>query len=55
MTPELPVIIIDSREQIPYEFEGSQVGTLKSGDYSLDGFQDRVAVERKSKADLYAE
>jgi DNA excision repair protein ERCC-4 len=27
--------------------------TLASGDYSLDGYADRVAVERKSLADLY--
>ena len=26
---------------------------LKSGDYSIDGFEDRVAVERKSLSDLY--
>jgi DNA excision repair protein ERCC-4 len=30
-----------------------RVGTLKSGDYSLEGFTDRVAVERKSLADLF--
>lgn len=28
-------------------------GTLKSGDYSLVGYESRVAVERKSLADLY--
>lgn len=29
-------------------------GTLRSGDYSLLGFESRVAVERKSLADLYS-
>jgi DNA excision repair protein ERCC-4 len=28
-------------------------GTLRSGDYSLVGFESRVAVERKSKEDLF--
>ncbi len=31
----------------------SQECTLASGDYSLLGFEDKVAVERKSKADAY--
>jgi DNA excision repair protein ERCC-4 len=29
------------------------VAGLPSGDYSLDGYSDRIAVERKSKADLF--
>lgn len=51
-------IIIDTREQTPYDFSGYQVeiipGTLTSGDYSLPGFTDLVAVERKELTDLLA-
>ena len=61
-------LLIDSREQLPYSFAGitadkkdgggivsvpTRVEKLRSGDYSLDGFADRVAVERKSLADLF--
>ncbi len=48
-------IIIDTREQLPYEFDGapSVVRHLRTGDYSLEGLEDRVAVERKSKEDAY--
>lgn len=62
------VVKIDTREQRPYQFadliaDVSQgggplivetvTGTLVSGDYSLCGFEDRIAVERKSLADLF--
>ncbi|ABK18183.1 ERCC4 domain-containing protein [Syntrophobacter fumaroxidans] len=50
------IVIIDSREQIPYDFATYDVeterGTLHTGDYSLAGFEDRVAIERKSLDDL---
>lgn len=64
-----PVAVLrDTREQLGYAFgslradrdQGGgplrvlvKTATLASGDYSLAGFQDRVAVERKSKADLF--
>lgn len=57
-------VIIDTREQAPYRFTGltSSAGkpiivplitdrALKSGDYSIEGFETRVAVERKSVSD----
>lgn len=51
-------IVCDSREQAPFRFEGFsvvlEVGTLEAGDYSLSGFERRVAVERKSLSDLVA-
>lgn len=47
------VIAIDTREQRPYAFPGAEVRTLPTGDYSLIGLEDRVAIERKSKADAY--
>jgi DNA excision repair protein ERCC-4 len=50
-------IIQDSREQAPYSFASfpdvaCEVGTLDTGDYSLSGFTDRIALERKSLDDL---
>ncbi|MDL2317075.1 hypothetical protein LJC59_08395 [Desulfovibrio sp. OttesenSCG-928-A18] len=54
-------IVIDSREQAPFTFDHEkytgtmvEVGTLDTGDYSLTGLTDRVAVERKSLPDLVA-
>ena len=47
------IIVIDSREQLPYAFERSVVRALKAGDYSVLGMETRIAVERKSKADAY--
>jgi len=46
-------IAIDTREQKPYEFPGAEVCTLPTGDYSIVGLEDRVTIERKSKADAY--
>lgn len=34
-------------------FAGAITKTLSTGDYSIVGLEDRVAVERKSKADAY--
>lgn len=49
-------ILIDTREQTPYCFEKypveSETAALTAGDYTLAGFQDRIAVERKSLNDL---
>lgn len=62
------IVQVDSREQSPYAFlgllsdvrEGSRVldvrthvAALASGDYSILGHGDRIAVERKSCNDLY--
>jgi DNA excision repair protein ERCC-4 len=51
------IIVTDSREQLPYPFERFPdveviTQTLPAGDYSLPGFEDRVAIERKSLDDL---
>lgn len=61
-------VVIDTRENLPYSFTGlscdaadgggpltvpTVVGTLSSGDYSLLGYETRVACERKSLSDLY--
>lgn len=62
------VVIVDSREQAPYSFSGfvsdakdgrrplivrTKVQGLTTADYSIEGFEDHVAVERKSLEDLY--
>jgi len=54
-----PVILVDSREQTPFDFsrfegwfEGIEKRALKVGDYSVAGLEDHCAVERKNLADL---
>lgn len=51
-----PLVLIDSREQIPFTFERcpTQTATLATGDYSVAGLEHLIAVERKSLADLVA-
>lgn len=61
-------VVIDTREQRPFDFRGLRGpasrgrpllaidtvrSTLKSGDYSLEGYESQVSIERKSVADLY--
>lgn len=49
-----PVIIIDTREKLPYIFQEKILAhPLKAGDYSLVGFQNQIAIERKTKVDAY--
>lgn len=49
-------IVVDSREQRPYLFDSSTTSVcraaLPAGDYSLAGFEDRIAIERKSLDDF---
>lgn len=53
-------IVVDTREQRPFQFAGASVyegttvetGTLVTGDYSLVGMEHRVSIERKSLDDL---
>jgi ERCC4-type nuclease len=52
-------IIIDSREQLPYTFsrylgadDTAETGALRTGDYSIAGYEERVAVERKTLDDF---
>jgi len=51
----LPRIAIDTREQLRYQFDGYESfrTTLATGDYSLEGFEDRLAVERKNHSDAW--
>lgn len=61
-------LAVDTREQAPFGFQGfeakedgkrvplvipTQLTSLQTGDYSVSGFESRVAVERKSLEDLY--
>lgn len=59
-------IIVDTREQRPFSFAGIRhrsgrlivprivKTTLKSGDYSIVGFENQIAIERKSISDLFS-
>lgn len=53
---EKPTIVVDTREQLPYEFPAHAAYTVRralpAGDYSLAGREREVAVERKSLDDL---
>jgi len=58
-------VLVDTREQLPYDFSGMTTNEgellavkkrhvgLPSGDYSIEGMESLVAVERKSLDDLY--
>lgn len=57
------VVAVDTREQAPWPFQGiviggkqwvvkRQVQTLKTGDYSIVGMEDRIVIERKSPEDF---
>ncbi len=52
--PEQVTAIIDRREQLPLDLSPLQTtaGTLATGDYSIVGLENVVAVERKSLSDL---
>ena len=61
------VVLVDTREQLPYTFQGLRADanegggpitvrtercTLNAGDYSIQGYSQMVVVERKSASDL---
>lgn len=47
-------IIVDTREKRPLDFGDAPTvrAALKTGDYSIEGYEDEIACERKSLADL---
>jgi DNA excision repair protein ERCC-4 len=49
-------IVVDTREQMAFPLTGFDIvrKKLNAGDYSLEGYEDRVAVERKNPADAWA-
>lgn len=54
--PEDITILVDTREQTPFDMTEfgfrSEPATLKTGDYTIKGLEDRITVERKSLPDL---
>lgn len=52
-----PIIIKDTREQIGWNFPvsswcgGMQIGTLKTGDYTIKGLEDILCIERKKSVE----
>ena len=55
----LPVVVVDTREQIPLSFRrfkgwfaGIEMRALPLGDYSVAGMEDSCVVERKNLSDL---
>lgn len=54
MKTPLPPVVVDSREQKALRFSGlATVGAcLETGDYSIEGYEDTITVERKSLDDL---
>jgi ERCC4-type nuclease len=55
---DLPVVVVDTREQQPYSFDPAHVicvrRALPAGDYSLQGYEAAIAIERKSLEDFVA-
>ena len=53
------VIVVDTREQAPFTFQEINpppsiiYGGLRTGDYSIQGYELRIAIERKSLIDLF--
>jgi ERCC4-type nuclease len=54
-----PVVLVDTREQLPLSFErfpnwiaGERRATLKTGDYTVEGMETALVLERKSLGDL---
>ena len=46
-------LVADTREQMPFQFKNETVrGALQTGDYSVLGLEDRIAIERKETNDL---
>ncbi len=53
--PPKPVVVCDTREQRPFAFSDAVEvvrGTLHTGDYSLQGHESAICIERKSLDDL---
>jgi ERCC4-type nuclease len=50
-------ILKDTREQHPWEFAnagGASLASLKTGDYTLEGLEDKVCIERKGCVEEFA-
>ena len=53
--PSNMIVVTDTREQLPYLFPGCRLSIRKldAGDYSLEGYEDVISVERKSASDFF--
>ncbi len=62
------LVLVDQREKLPYGFDGLRTDAkhgrrplkvrtipfhLDAGDYSIEGYESRIAIERKSLADAF--
>lgn len=50
-------ILKDTREQHPWQFQsvgGADLRSLKTGDYTLEGLEDKVCIERKGCVEEFA-
>lgn len=54
-----PVVLIDTREKMPFDFTefnnwiaGQKIKTLKVGDYSIEGMEKLLVMERKTLTDV---
>src|SRR5271169_2680060 len=55
-----PIVLVDTREQAPFSLienhpnwiGGERRATLNAGDYSIEGMEDSLSLERKSMADV---
>lgn len=47
-------VLVDSREKTPYKFPcRTETTKLEAGDYTVAGYEDLIAIERKSHSDIY--
>lgn len=46
------MVVIDTREQLRYGYHEAESKCLPTGDYSIRGYEDRIAIERKELGDF---
>ena len=49
-----PLVVIDTREQMPYRFPRAISGLLETGEYLVRGFEDQITIKLKTKTDAYS-
>lgn len=48
------IVLVDTKEQMPWHFEGAKNQSLKTGDYTLEGFENILCIERKRNTGEFA-
>jgi ERCC4-type nuclease len=48
------IVAVDTREKQPYQFTKAERKTLVTGDYSIVGLENLIAVERKTHIDAFS-